>query len=195
MRDRLLWLGVICWVAALAGGFTIWHESERVPAPDGTATAAETAPGSWVLTVYVHPHCPCTRTGLGELAELTTEAPAPLRVGLVFVRPPGVVTGWERGRTWAAAAALPWAAVRTDEGGTEARAAGAVGSGHATLTAPDGRVVFRGGINRGRGWATRGPGRAAVVAWVTGTPGAAATAPVFGCRLFDSTTDPNAGGG
>lgn len=174
MSDRLIWLAVLAWVTALSSGFWGWHAAANTPR-ESAAPAAEVRPpqGRWALSVYLHPHCPCGRTALvwgGSAADRAFD------LEFVFVRPPGVPDGWERGESWDAAGGVPGAARRIDADGIEARRAGATASGYAVLADPAGHVVFRGGVDR------RG-GRDAVLAWVGGTA-APAAAPVFGCRLF-----------
>lgn len=135
----------------------------------------------------VYPHCPCSRAAFGELAELTRTTPVPFGVEVVFVSPPGAEDGWERSESWASAAAVPGCRVRHDAGGVEAQRAGAATSGHVTLIDPAGRVVYRGGITRGRGRAGESAGRRAVLDALAG--GAVnADGPVFGCPLFDEGT-------
>lgn len=170
MRDRLLWLAAVGWMAVVSAGFAAWHDAGRAPV-EPIAAPDRPPSGKWTLTVFVHPHCPCSRAGFADLPRLAADGPTPLAVEVVFVRPPGVPDGWERGRNWDAAG-RPGVTRRTGDGG-EARRAGAVGSGHVLLADPAGRVVFRGGLRP-----------SAVRAWLAGDP-APATVPVVGCRLLD----------
>ncbi|HUR53184.1 MAG TPA: hypothetical protein VMZ71_03580 [Gemmataceae bacterium] len=73
--------------------------------------------------------------------------------------------------------------VECDRDGATARKFGAETSGHAVLTDPTGRVVFRGGLTQARGRTGASEGRNAVTVWVSGGVGATVT-PVFGCPLF-----------
>jgi len=134
------------------------------------------------VSVFVHPHCPCARATIGELAEVLRTAPD-LAVRVLFVEPTGAGDGWERGRLWDSVAALRGAERVCDFGGDEARRFGAETSGLVILADPTGRVVFRGGITRARGREGESAGRRAVLDWVGGHP-AAASAPVYGCPLF-----------
>lgn len=182
-RDATLWLVGLVWLGGITAGFVAWERYETTAGATGPvlATAEERAPGRWRLSVFAHPHCPCTRAMLGELAEALHATPD-LTGRVVFVRPAGAADGWERGRLWDAAAAIPGVEVGCD-GGTEARRFGAETSGQAVLTDPSGRVVFRGGLTRARGRAGESPGRRAVLDWVNSGTGPMEV-PVFGCPLF-----------
>lgn len=167
------------WLAGVAGGFVAWEVYDATPGPQAAGAAPPAGP-AWALTFYAHPHCPCSRAGLAELAELARAAPD-LDVTVVFVRPAGAEPGWERSAAWDA---VPGARVRCDADGAEAARAGAATSGHAVLTDPTGRVAFRGGLTRGRGRVGESPGRRAVLAILRGEQVANA-APVYGCPLAD----------
>jgi hypothetical protein len=182
-REAVWWLIGIGWLAGIIGGLSAWERYDTTAGTAGqTQTANEADCGRWQLTVFVHPHCPCARATVGELAELLRLAPA-LSVRVVFVRPTGVPTGWERGELWDAAARLTGVELICDPDGAEARRVGAETSGHAVLANPAGRPVFRGGLTRARGREGENVGRRAVLDWFQGHAGAA-EAPVFGCPLF-----------
>jgi len=194
--EWLAWVGAAGWLAVAALGFGVWHAYDATPGPPAAAAEVAAPPtGRWRVVTYLHPHCPCSLATVGELTGLVNDLGDPIDVEIVFVRPVGVPTGWERGRLWDRAAGLKWANVRTDEGGAEVRAAGVTTSGQAVVTDPDGRVVFRGGLSRGRGLAGDNSGRRAVAAWLAGDPHAPGSAPVFGCRLTTDDEGCERGGG
>jgi hypothetical protein len=167
------------WLGGVAGGFAAWEAYDAKPGQQAGGAAPPAGP-AWTLTFYAHPHCPCTRAGLAELAELARDAPQ-LDVTVVFVRPAGAEPGWERSAAWDA---VPGAHVRCDAGGAEAARVGALTSGQAVLTDHTGRVAFRGGLTRGRGRVGESPGRRAVLAILRGEE-APDAAPVYGCPLAD----------
>ena len=184
MRGVASWLFGSVWLSAVAGGFWAWERYDATPGPAGASTVATdaTGAGNWRLTVFAHPRCPCTRATLAAAADIAGAAPE-VGVRVLFVRPPGSPEGWERGDSWELATRIPGAEVACDTD-TAARRFGAETSGHAILTDPSGRVVFRGGLTPARGRAGEGVGRRAVLDWVSGRSGPA-TAPVFGCPLFN----------
>lgn len=178
--SRLVGAAAAVWLAGVAAGFAVWDRYDATP---GTQAAAAGEPGAapWTLTLYAHPHCPCTRASLGELAELARDLPPGVRVRVVFVRPAGAEPGWERAASWDAAAAIPGVAVTCDADGDAARA-GAATSGHVVLTDAAGRVAFRGGLTRGRGRVGESAARRTILGVVAGER-ASGEAPVYGCPL------------
>ena len=60
-----------------------------------------------VLLLFLHPHCPCSRATLGELARLLARVQAPLATFALFYRPADAEAGWERTDLWDSAAAIP----------------------------------------------------------------------------------------
>lgn len=183
-------VGVVAaaWLLAVVAGFAAWEVYDTTPGPrgEGSTAAGDPAGPPWTLTLYAHPHCPCVRATLAELADLARAGGDQLGVEVVFVRPEGVEPGWERTPAWDAAAAIPGARVGCDPDGAEATRAGAATSGHAVLADRTGRVAFRGGLTRARGRVGDSPGRRAVLEVVAGG-GAAAECPVFGCPLLDGS--------
>ena len=171
-----------CWVGLVLCGFWRWERYDRTAGGVGRGTTHSDEVGRWQLTVFAHPHCPCSRATLRELDALARATPA-LATRVLFVRPPGGPGEWERGEAWDAATRIPGAEVSCDHDGISARTFGAKTSGHAVLTDPTGRVVFCGGLTRARGRTGASEGRNAVAVWVGGGVGAEA-APVFGCPLF-----------
>jgi hypothetical protein len=71
-----------------------------------------------------------------------------------------------------------------DVDGREAKLFGAVVSGSTIVYAPDGELVFRGGLTIARGHEGRGPAHDRIVAAIEHRP-AIATAPTYGCALFE----------
>jgi hypothetical protein len=173
------------WLGAVVAGFAAWENYDAAPGDSPRPAApATTGTGRWELVVFAHPHCPCTRASLAELADLLAESPTAPRVRVLFVRPAGAADGWEQGDTWAEAAGITGAEVACDPLGAAARRAGATTSGHVELADPGGRVAFRGGVTKARGRTGESAGRRAVLAHLRGDQTADREAPVFGCPLF-----------
>ncbi len=172
------------WLAGVAAGFAAWDVYDATPGPQAAADEPDAA--AWTLTLYAHPHCPCTRASLGELAELARALPPDVSVRVAFVRPAGAPPGWERTASWDAAAAVPGVTVTCDVDGAEAARAGAATSGHAVLTDAAGRVAFRGGLTRGRGRVGESAARRTILGIVAGEL-LDGTAPVFGCSLANDS--------
>jgi hypothetical protein len=193
-RGRILYaiVGAV-WVAAVALGLSrLWtYESTpgapaRLPVAWPVGSSVPRTPNLPTLVLLTHPHCPCSRATIGELAALMTTCRGRLTATVLMLRPDGMPDGWERTDLWDAAAAIPGVAVTADPGGAEARQFGASTSGQALLFAPDGRLLFAGGITESRGHRGDNAGRATIAALALGqapAPAKPATAPVYGCPL------------
>src|SRR5262249_12366956 len=152
-------------LGAIAAGFGAWERYDATPGEVRPDTRDSAPPaGRWVLVMFVHPRCECTEASFTELRELLTRNSTDLVVRVLFVRPNGTPEGWERSELWQNASSIPGVSVESDVNGAEAKLAGATASGHIVLRAPDGRVVFRGGITKARGRVGDNPGRRAILA-------------------------------
>ena len=179
------------WLITVVGGLgMLWAYA-------GTAGPAATVHTEWpsgasfprdprgpVLVLFLHPHCPCSRATLGELARLRADAPAPAAIDVLVYKPADADAGWEMTDLWRSAATMSNVHVMTDVGGAQARIFGAVTSGHAVLYSATGALLFSGGITDARGHEGDNPGRAALASILSGRHPAVTTTPVFGCYLY-----------
>jgi hypothetical protein len=198
---RALWqlsyglLGV-AWLAAIVYGGLQVSAYDR--AAGNTAQAPLQLPASPLidssqrlptLVMLVHPHCPCSRASIGELTKIMTVCQGKLTATVLMLRPEGMNEGWEKTILWAGAAAIPGVNVRVDKDGSEAAKFNADTSGQVLLYAPDGRLLFSGGITESRGHSGDNAGESAVISLVMKPERIAlsspANAPVFGCSLFN----------
>ena len=174
---------------------------------DFTPGAAATVPNTWpatapvqgmvsrdatrpTLLLFAHGRCPCTRASLGELGALMASCGDRMAAHVLLYRPS--VGPWPDDGLAKRAAAIPGVDVVHDVDGQQARAFGAITSGHAMLFAPDGTLLFEGGITAARGQRGDSVGHSAILALVTEPSAANAKAsaarappptPVFGCGL------------
>ncbi len=135
--------------------------------------------------MMLHPHCPCSRASIEELAQIMTRCQGRLNCHVFFVKPTQFPVGWERTDLWRQAAAIPGVTVSCDVAGIEARRFGAATSGQVLLYKPDGQLVFSGGITLARGHEGDNRGHEAVIRFLTEGVGELPCTPVFGCPLFD----------
>jgi hypothetical protein len=143
------------------------------------------------VVLLVHPHCPCSRATIGELARLMADGHGKLTATVVMLRPTGAAEGWEQTDLWRTAAAIPGVIVVADSDGRESRRFGAATSGQTLLYAADGRLLFNGGITESRGHSGDNAGRSAILSLVLGSSshpsGPPLSTPVYGCPLFDDS--------
>jgi hypothetical protein len=198
-RRRILYalLGAT-WVASTAFGLSRLWTYESTPgtparAPAGWPKDARVprAPDKPTLVLLIHPRCPCSRATLGELAAIMTDCRGRLAATVLMLHPAGTPAGWERTDLWNTAAAIPGVTVLADEQGAQARRFGAATSGQALLYAPNGQLLFAGGITASRGHRGDNAGRDAITTLVLhddrATHPTPAQTPVYGCPL---TNDP-----
>jgi hypothetical protein len=182
-------LGAV-WMAALAFGARVLFNYETTPGRIGFVSS------SWpsvsivprqtdkpTLLMLAHPHCPCTRASVGELAQVMAHAVGKVNAYVLFVKPPGAGADWDDTDLRRSAAAIPGVTVLTDENGTEAARLGAETSGHTLVFDRNGTLVFSGGITASRGHAGDNAGENAVLAALIQKPILRDRPPVFGCSL------------
>lgn len=184
------------WLLTVGAGLWVLWGYENTPGagsappdtwPGGSLVRRE--PGRPTLVVLAHPHCPCTRASIGELASLMAHTQGRLTASVLFVKPAGFSGDWERTDLWRTAADIPGVTVVVDDGGVEARLFGAATSGQSLLYGADGRLLFRGGITGSRGHSGDNAGRSAVVSLVNSGAAEREETFVFGCPLFDEDSE------
>jgi hypothetical protein len=183
------------WLAALALGGRTLFKYETTPGPVGLT--ASTWPSASIvprhedkptLLMFAHPHCPCTRASMGELAQIMAHAIGKVNAYVLFVKPPTAGADWDDTDLRSSAAAIPGVTVLTDENGTDAARFGAETSGHTLVFARNGTLVFNGGITASRGHAGGNAGESAVLAALNQQEIGWARTPVFGCSLTKRPT-------
>jgi hypothetical protein len=138
------------------------------------------------LVMFVHPCCPCSLASLTELSSLAERCHDRLRVRIVFVRPAGLDRRAHCSQLWKKAEEVSHATIVIDSNGKEAARFGVFTSGESLLYAPDGRLLFCGGLTPARGHAGNNLGTEAVLSLIaTGQVERTRTA-VFGCSLQNS---------
>jgi hypothetical protein len=186
LASGMLWLGVVC-----VGLEIIWSY-ENAPGPAATPpglwpveSELERAPGRATLVMLAHPHCPCMRASIGELALLMARCEERVSAYVLFYQPEGFSNQWAQTDLWQSAAAIPGVIVRRDEGGIEARRFRAATSGQVLLYESGGQLLFSGGITGSRGHSGDNAGRTAIVSLLTQGTAERNQTFVFGCSLFD----------
>jgi hypothetical protein len=196
-KNRLILIaGGALWLFVISTGIGLLWNYESTP---GVAAAAperwpadsriKRAPQRATLVMLAHPHCPCTRASIGELARLMTQAQGLVTAYVLFVKPPDFSAGWEQTDLLTSAAAIPGVIVVRDDEGIEASRFHAATSGQAVLYDAEGRLLFSGGITSARGHSGDNAGRTAIVSLLTTNEAEQKETPVFGCPLFAQKTE------
>ena len=135
------------------------------------------------IVTMVHPHCPCGRARLTELANLMTEIEGAPTVNVVFVKPKDVPANWENTGLANSALYIPGITMSVDNDAYEATLFRSHTSGQIMLYGTDDDLLFSGGITTARGQVGESPGRRAIFALISKHPGQHSS-PVYGCPLF-----------
>ena len=184
----------LVWLIAVGFGLRMLVSYEATPG------AVAEAPQAWpvessvphsaerpTLVMLAHPHCPCTRASIDELAQIMADAQGKVSAYVLFLKPSGSGSDWDDTPLREAAAAIPGVAVISDPDGSQARRFGAETSGHTLVFSADGRLLFTGGITAARGHAGGNAGESAVRALISHQVPARTSTPVFGCPFTAPT--------
>ncbi|HEY1599792.1 MAG TPA: hypothetical protein VGG64_09335 [Pirellulales bacterium] len=178
------------WLAIVIGGAVILNlhattpgtQSEGPPRWPDASRIVRNAHGATLL-VFVHPHCPCSRTTVGELAALMGACQGRVTAQVLFVVPEAEKSNWSQNELWQAAEAIPGVRAVVDAGAIEAARFGARTSGFTLLFNEQGACLFSGGITAARGHAGDNAGRQAIVSCLIDKHPEVSRTPTFGCAL------------
>lgn len=203
-RSILLAIGLAIWLTVVIVGIGILRDYSLTPGSAGTPHASwpsesliSRPSGYFTLVMAIHPHCPCSRASIGELAILIAHSGGRLAAFVVFVQPPGFDENWTRSDLWSSAGLIP-NVTRIIDLGVEAKLFGAATSGQTMVYDPRGRLLFSGGITAARGHFGDNAGITAITRLIdTAESGGlarvayrnkpvvdASTTTVYGCPLF-----------
>jgi hypothetical protein len=183
--------GAVAWGSALAGGFLAIHAYEATPGSSGLTVLNWPGGGRLALAgdrptlvMAAHPRCPCTRASAAELVRILARCDGRVMVYVLIFVPRHAEATWAGADGSASWATIPGVHAIDDRDGVEAARFGARTSGQVALYAPDGRLLFRGGITGARGQQGTNCGREAVISLLLGRPDRHPGTPVFGCPIF-----------
>lgn len=178
------------WGLVITAGFLYgwWYEitpaeTDVVPSRWPAQSACVLSADRPTLLMFVHPHCPCTRASLSELAVLMARCEGRVDAQVLFFQPRMTSEAWAKTDLWRSAAHIPGVEPRVDSAGAEQRRFHARVSGEVFLFLPSGALLFHGGITAGRGHAGDNLGRSALEAILLKRGSPTNTTPVFGCAL------------
>src|SRR5882724_7622964 len=194
-RKSILITACAAWILMIAVGLTLLWRYENASGPAAAppsqwplASGIHLATDRATLIMLTHPHCPCTRASIGELARLMAQAQGRVTAYALFVKPAGSSDDWENTDLWRNAAGIPGVNVVVDDG-VEAQRFHAVTSGQTVLYDAEGRLLFSGGITGSRGHSGDNEGRSAIVSLLNTGEAERAETSVFGCPLFGTHSE------
>ena len=192
----LLLAGTISWLLVISVGLWILWGYENIPGqaaqpPHRWPTDSKISPARdhATLVMLAHPHCPCTRATIGELAAIMAHSQGRLTAYVLFLKPEGFSEDWEKTDLWRSAASIPGVTAMIDDQGAEANRFHAATSGQTLLYNAAGILMFTGGITGSRGHSGDNAGQAAIVSLVNSGAADLTETSVFGCPLFDPTSE------
>src|SRR5687768_15557289 len=184
------------WMLIIGAGLGLLWNYENSPGPTAVAPARwpadsriHLAPDRATLIMLTHPHCPCTRASIGELARLMAQAQGRVTAYVLFLKPADSSEDWEKTDLWQSAASIPGVDVVVDDEGFEAARFHAVTSGQTVLYDAEGHLLFSGGITGSRGHAGDNAGLSAIVSLLNTGESERAETVVFGCPLLDTNSE------
>ena len=189
---------VICllWGMTLLGGLLLSADYQWRPAVSGEtperwpATPSIASPaGKPILLMFLHPHCPCSRSSLAQLKALLADEPGKAVVQILFFDSPEFKLRIEESDNWKLAHNVPGVTVALDKDGKASRMFGACASGTVVLYDGAGQLQFTGGITAGRGHVGTNPAVEAVTACLNGATVTRRDYPVFGCPISRLPTE------
>ena len=189
-KNLLLMSVTLLWLLLAAFAMTrLWQfegtagKTGHPPAQWARSTAIALDPAKPTLIMLVHPQCPCSRASLTELNHLAALCPNQAAISVLFLKPAGYTQAWADTDLWRQAAAIPGVTVQADDNGETARRFGAATSGETVLYAPNGQLLYQGGLTGARGHEGDNAGLSAVAALLHGQIKSAGQEPVYGCPL------------
>lgn len=187
---------IALWLLGVGFGLSLLLNYENTPALSAKPSALwpaesriQRASEGATLVMLVHPHCPCSRASIGELALLMAQSQGRVTAYVLFLKPVGFSDNWEKTDLWQSTASIPGVTPIIDYDGVEASSFHAMTSGQTVLYDARGRLLFSGGITIARGHAGDNAGRSAIVALVNTGIAEQTETPVFGCPLFDDNSN------
>lgn len=187
-------LFAIMWITALSLGLGALLNYDSAPGPVGTippswpsGSKIQRATDGYTLVMLAHPHCPCTRASIGELAQVMARLQGKIRAYVLLLKPEDSGTDWEDTDLRRSTAQIPGVEILVDTNGAEAGRFGAETSGHTFLFDSAGRLLFNGGITASRGHSGDNAGESAILSLVSNHSTGLAKTFVFGCSLVDDS--------
>ena len=135
------------------------------------------------LIMFAHPHCPCTRASISELALLIERCTGQVDARVLFSKPAKSTTRRERTALWSSVTTIPGVTVLCDHDGSEAARFQAKTSGYVLLFDSNGQLLFDGGITGSRGHIGDNAGRTAIESILSNGVTETKQTFVFGCPL------------
>ena len=192
LNRRTFYLVTTLWACAVLACFAALerHANQRGTVSPLGATwpvGSVLKPGSDKATalIFAHPKCPCTQASIQEFQRIEARHVGAFDTVVLFTVPASDHEDWRSTRLVQQARNLRSAHIFFDPGGREASLFNAAVSGQVLLFAPDGHLLYSGGVTPARGHEGDNAGQAAFERALTHLDDPAVSFPVFGCGLIN----------
>jgi hypothetical protein len=192
VRSLALAAALLVWAGAIVSGAFVMFGYASTPGLDARAPLQWPHPSllqreedTFTLLFFAHPHCPCTNASFEQLLRILAAARLRVDCHAIFSIPENTDEDWEMGSLLRKVESVSQIHIRHDHFATETRRFGIATSGHVLLYAPDGRLLFSGGITASRGHEGDNAGTQTLIEYLKGMDPSCDRMPVFGCPLFD----------
>ncbi|HYV37200.1 MAG TPA: hypothetical protein VE988_15950 [Gemmataceae bacterium] len=180
----------LCWSVVLGAGFWLLVKYKSTAGENGSVQSQwpkdsriAQVPQCFNIVVALHPHCPCSRATVTELANILARSKENVHVHALIYRPSSSPEGWEESEIVHSAKKLPGVSIHLDKDSVEGNRFGALTSGHVLLFGANGSLLFNGGITSSRGHQGETPAHEALWSLLKGDSSPLSTTPVYGCPL------------
>ncbi|MBX9722011.1 MAG: hypothetical protein K2X81_11490, partial [Candidatus Obscuribacterales bacterium] len=180
------------WLSAIVLGLPMLMKYENTPGAAanppvqwGSNSQIRLSPDRPTLVMLAHPHCPCTRASIAELAKLMTKHQSKLNAYVLFLSPNASGTDWQKTDLWRSAELIPGVTVLSDTNGIEAKQLNSTTSGQTLVYSPQGQLLFSGGITAARGQTGDNFGLNSLISTLDTQSTKPRKAPVFGCPMVN----------
>ena len=179
----LLWLGLIAggYAWSLRYGFATGKALEAplvLPSSLGLPSPLPRAQ----LFLALHPHCPCSRATVAELAKIISQTADSRDITVLMYKPASQPDSWLNGSLLDDCRRMN-CRIRPDPDGLLAASLGGFTSGNVVLYDVNGKLRYQGGITASRGHEGDNLGELAVVEAIHGRGLRLQSLPVFGCAI------------
>ena len=190
-KMSLLCLAIVAWLLFIFLGMRVLWDYDY--SAGNTATAPSELPpihgisgntGRATLLMFVHPHCPCSRASVVELAVIMTRSQHRVNGYVMFLQPAHYSHEWVQTELWDSSAVIPEVKPLVDNEGRYAKMFGAKTSGQTILYNAAGHLLFEGGITESRGHMGDNLGQMQIISLLNRESITSRETPVYGCPLF-----------
>ena len=189
LHKRAWLMAILLWLGLIAGGYAwllrySFAAGKTTTAPRRIPPSLATAAPSTRLQLFValHPHCPCSRATVRELAKIASQRTEARDVIVLMYKPADKQDSWLEGALLDECRRMN-CRVRPDPDGKLAASLGSLTSGGVALYDADGRLRYQGGVTASRGHEGDNTGERAVIEILRGSRENYKSMPVFGCPI------------